>query len=128
MRSGSCATYYTAKLAKGARALRQYEHDIMKWWEDFGSRPPFSNNADITLLMLLGVSACFSAAYDGTAELPFDSLSGVLRPEQWQRWLDWDAWCRTTRRRCARCGRCGSMPGRETSGTWTSALRRSGPR
>jgi hypothetical protein len=76
--------------AKGARALRQYDHDIMKWWEDFCSRPPFSKDADVTLLMLLGVSACFSAAEDGTAELPFDPVSGVLRPEQWQRWLDWD--------------------------------------
>jgi hypothetical protein len=36
------------------------------------------------------VSACFSAADDGTPELPFDPVSGVLRPEQWQRWLDWD--------------------------------------
>jgi hypothetical protein len=62
----------------------------MKWWEDFGSRPPFSKDTDSTLLMLLGLSACFSAADDGTAELPFDPVSGVLRPEQWQRWLDWD--------------------------------------
>jgi hypothetical protein len=69
---------------------RQYDHDIMKWWEDFCSRQPFSKEADVTLLMLPGVSACFSAAEDGTAELPFDPVSGVLRPEQWQRWLDWD--------------------------------------
>jgi hypothetical protein len=127
VRSGSCATYYIAEFAIGARALREYEHDIMKWWEDFGSRPPFSNDADITLLMLLGVSACFSAADDGTAELPFDSLSGVLRPEQWQPWLDWDP-VRMVPHYAERCGRCGSMPGRETSGTWTSALTRSGPR
>jgi len=39
---------------------------------------------------LLGLSACFSPSDDGTAELPFDPVSGVLRPEQWQRWLDWD--------------------------------------
>jgi S-formylglutathione hydrolase FrmB len=81
---------YIPEFAKGARALRQYDHDIMKWWEDFGSRPPFSKDTDSTLLMLLGLSACFSAADDGTPELPFDPMSGVLRPEQWQRWLDWD--------------------------------------
>jgi hypothetical protein len=40
--------------------------------------------------MLLGVSACFSARDDGTPELPMDPVSGVLRPELWQRWLDWD--------------------------------------
>jgi hypothetical protein len=81
---------YIPMFAKGARALRQYDHDIMKWWDDFSSRPPFSKDADITLLLSLGVSACFSAADDGTPELPFDPVSGVLRPEQWQRWLDWD--------------------------------------
>jgi hypothetical protein len=42
------------------------------------------------LLMLLGVSACFSARDDGSVDLPFDPRSGVLRPEVWQRWLDWD--------------------------------------
>ena len=42
------------------------------------------------LLMLLGVSACFSADPDGTVELPFDPHTGVLRPQVWQRWLDWD--------------------------------------
>ncbi len=81
---------YIPMFAKGARALRQYDHDIMNWWEDFCYRPPFSKDSDISLLLVLGVSACFSAAADGTAELPFDAVSGVLRPEQWQRWLDWD--------------------------------------
>jgi hypothetical protein len=32
----------------------------------------------------------FSARDDGTPELPFDPVTGVLRPEVWQRWLDWD--------------------------------------
>jgi S-formylglutathione hydrolase FrmB len=81
---------YIPMFAKGARALRQYDHDIMKWWQDFGSRPAFSKDADDILLMMLGVSACFSASDDGTPELPFDPVSGVLRPEQWHRWLDWD--------------------------------------
>ena len=63
---------YIPMFAKGARALRQYDHDIMNWWEDFCSRPPFSKDADITLLLVLGVSACFSAAEDGTPELPFE--------------------------------------------------------
>jgi hypothetical protein len=42
------------------------------------------------LLGLLGVAACFSAQPDGTVELPFDPVAGVLRPQVWQRWLDWD--------------------------------------
>jgi len=81
---------YIPMFAKAARALRHYDQDIMKWWEDFASRPAFSNDADITLVLMLGMSACFSPAEDGTPELPFDPMSGVLRPEQWQRWLDWD--------------------------------------
>ncbi len=40
--------------------------------------------------MLLGVSACFSAAPDGTPLMPFDADTGRLPPDVWQRWLDWD--------------------------------------
>ena len=42
------------------------------------------------LLMLLGVSACFSARDDGVPELPMEPDTGVLREDVWQRWLDWD--------------------------------------
>ena len=81
---------YVPEFAKAARALRAYDHDIMRWWEEFGSRTAFTQESDATLLMLLGVSACFSAGADGIPELPFDPVSGALRPEPWQRWLDWD--------------------------------------
>jgi hypothetical protein len=40
--------------------------------------------------MLLGVAAAFSANADGTVDLPFDPVTGVVRPAVWQRWLDWD--------------------------------------
>jgi S-formylglutathione hydrolase FrmB len=81
---------YVPDFGKAARALRDYDQDIQAWWADFRSRPAFTRPADSTLLMLYGVSACFSAREDGTPELPFDPLTGALRPEQWQRWLDWD--------------------------------------
>ncbi|MGI8492513.1 MAG: alpha/beta hydrolase-fold protein, partial [Acidimicrobiales bacterium] len=81
---------YIPEFGKAARLLRDYDHDIFKWWEDFGSRTPFTKESDQILLMLLGCSACFSARPDGTPELPFEPRSGVLRPEVWQRWLDWD--------------------------------------
>ena len=42
------------------------------------------------LLMMLGVSACFSADDDGTPVLPFDPATGAVRPEVWARWLAWD--------------------------------------
>ena len=72
------------------RHLRNYDGDIFRWWDDFRSRVSFTRPEDMPLLGLLGVAACFSARDDGTPELPFDPVTGVLRPEVWQRWLDWD--------------------------------------
>jgi hypothetical protein len=81
---------YIPDFGKAVRALRDYDHDIMRWWEDFQSRTAFTKEHDVTLLMVLGVTACFSARDDGTPELPFDPVSGALLPEIWQRWLDLD--------------------------------------
>jgi S-formylglutathione hydrolase FrmB len=81
---------YVPDFAKAARFLRDYDHDIGRWWDDFRSRTSFTKEGDDTLLMLLGCTACFSAGADGTPELPFDPRTGMLRPAVWQRWLDWD--------------------------------------
>src|SRR5262252_10055929 len=81
---------YIPQFGPAARLLRDYDGDIMAWWTDFRSRPSFTKPADHDLLMMLGVSACFSARPDGSVELPFDPRTGVLRDEVWQRWLDWD--------------------------------------
>ena len=81
---------YLAEFGKAVRALREYDHDITQWWADFRTRPGFTKPDDSLLVMLLGLAACFSPGEDGTPELPFDPVSGMLRPRQWQRWLDWD--------------------------------------
>jgi hypothetical protein len=81
---------YVPDFGRAARLLRDYDGDIWRWWEDFGSRVSFTKEADEVLLELLGVAACFSAHEDGTVELPFDPRTGQLRPEAWERWLDWD--------------------------------------
>jgi len=81
---------YIPDFGQCARLLRDYDGDIWRWWDDFRSRVAFTKEADQHLLMLLGVSACFSAREDGTVDLPFDPRTGVLLPEVWQRWLDWD--------------------------------------
>ena len=81
---------YVPEFRAAARHLRDYDFDIMRWWADFNSRPSFTNKADEILLMTLGCTACFSAADDGTPELPFNPRTGALVPEVWQRWLDWD--------------------------------------
>ena len=81
---------YIPEFGKAVRFLRDYDHDVNRWWDDFRSRTAFTKEADLTLLILLGCSACFSARDDGTPVLPFDPRTGVLRQEEWQRWLDWD--------------------------------------
>lgn len=81
---------YLPDFAKAVRLLRDYDGDILRWWDDFRGRTAFTKEADQTLLMLLGVAACFSAAPDATPLLPFDTTTGQLDPELWQRWLDWD--------------------------------------
>ncbi|MET9630237.1 alpha/beta hydrolase-fold protein [Lentzea sp. NPDC006480] len=81
---------YVPDFGKAVRALRSYDHDIRTWWADFQSRPAFTRPEDMDLIGTLGVAACFSALDDGTPELPFDPVTGVLRPDVWQRWLDWD--------------------------------------
>jgi S-formylglutathione hydrolase FrmB len=81
---------YIPDFGKCTRLLRDYDGDIWRWWDDFRSRVAFTREADQHLLMLLGVSACFSAREDGTVDLPFDTRTGALLPEVWERWLDWD--------------------------------------
>lgn len=81
---------YVPEFPQVVRALREYDGRIDRWWEDFSSRTAFTKEADQLLLMMLGVSACFSADPDGTPRLPFDPVTGRLLPEVWQRWLDLD--------------------------------------
>ena len=81
---------YIPGFAQAARLLREYDGSIQRWWEDFQSREPFTKPADDILLILLGVSACFSAEMDGTPLLPFDPRNGRLRDDIWNRWLAWD--------------------------------------
>jgi S-formylglutathione hydrolase FrmB len=81
---------YVPDFGKSTRFLREWDHDIFRWWDEFRSRTPFTKEADSTLLMILGCTACFSPSDDGTPELPFDPRSGRLREQVWRRWLDWD--------------------------------------
>ncbi|WP_018653763.1 alpha/beta hydrolase [Actinomadura flavalba] len=81
---------YLADFPQVVRALRGYDGDIMRWWADFRSRPSFTHPDDGKILEMLGYTACYSAADDGTPVLPFDPVTGVVRPDVWQRWLDVD--------------------------------------
>ncbi|MGE5291869.1 MAG: alpha/beta hydrolase-fold protein [Micromonosporaceae bacterium] len=81
---------YIPEFGDAVRHLRKYGGDIMRWWDDFRSRVSFTKEEDMKLIVLLGVAACFSARGDGSVELPFDPVTGVLRDEVWERWLAWD--------------------------------------
>jgi len=81
---------YLNEFAQCARYLREYDGDVFRWWQDFRSRVAFTKECDMSLTMVLGCSAAFSPDPDGTPRLPFDPVSGVLRPQEWERWLDWD--------------------------------------
>ena len=50
----------------------------------------FSKDSDDTLLNDWCMAACYSADDDGTVRLPFDTVTGELIPEIWDRWLQMD--------------------------------------
>jgi hypothetical protein len=81
---------YIPDFGDAVRALRDYQGSYDAFWEDFGSRPPMSKETDADLLLLYGVAAAFSAEEDGTVLLPFDTRTGRLVEDVWERWLAWD--------------------------------------
>jgi putative esterase len=82
---------YLPEFSECVRVLRDdYEGSYDKFWEDFRSRPAMSKESDGTLLNEWCMSACYSTDEDGTVHLPFDSATGELIPEVWERWLAWD--------------------------------------
>jgi S-formylglutathione hydrolase FrmB len=81
---------YLHEFAQAARALRGYDHDIQRWWADFRGRTAFTEEHDMLLLLILGCTAAFSPAPDGTPQLPFDPRTGRLIADRWDRWLAWD--------------------------------------
>jgi hypothetical protein len=82
---------YLPEFRESARALRDhYDGSYERFWEDFRSRPAFSKKLDYVLLNDWCMAACYSTDEDGTVHLPFDTATGELIPEVWERWLAWD--------------------------------------
>jgi len=82
---------YQSEMRECARALRDhYEGSWEKFWEDFRSRPAFTEETDGALVNEYAMAACYSADDDGKIHLPFDAATGELVPEVWDRWLTWD--------------------------------------
>ncbi|MGH3242650.1 MAG: alpha/beta hydrolase [Spirillospora sp.] len=81
---------YLPEFPRSVRHLRKYGGDIWRWWDDFQSRASFTKPEDMDLIDLLAMAQCYSARDDGTPELPFDPVTGVIRQDVWERWLAWD--------------------------------------
>jgi S-formylglutathione hydrolase FrmB len=82
---------YLPEFPKTVRALRdRYEGSYERFWEDFRSRPAFSREQDDVLLNSWCMAACYSTDPDGTVRLPFETQTGRLIDEVWERWLAWD--------------------------------------
>jgi hypothetical protein len=120
---------YLPDFRRSVRTLRdKYEGSFDKFWDDFRSRPAFANDSDATLLNDWCMAACYSADEDGTVQLPYDTDTGELRPDVWERWLAWDPvrMARSEATPCGRCARSTSTAASATSSSSTSARRRSG--
>jgi S-formylglutathione hydrolase FrmB len=82
---------YLPEFGDAARALRDgYDGSFDRFWEDFRSRPALAKSTDFALLDTWAMAACYSANDDGSIDLPFETTTGRLVDEVWQRWLAWD--------------------------------------
>ncbi|MDQ2982902.1 MAG: alpha/beta hydrolase-fold protein [Actinomycetota bacterium] len=82
---------YEPEFRVSVRALRDhYGGSFERFWEDFRMRIPFSKAGDHVLLNDWCMAACYSTDEDGTVQLPYDTATGELRPDIWERWLAWD--------------------------------------
>ena len=84
-------TCYLPEFRESARVLRdEYDGSFESFWKDFRSRPAMSKDSDGHLLNDWCMAACYSTDPDGTVRLPFDTATGELIPEVWERWLAFD--------------------------------------
>jgi hypothetical protein len=82
---------YLPDFRTSVRTLRdRYEGSFERFWGDFRSRVPFAKKSDHVLLNDWCMAACYSADEDGTIHLPYDTATGRLKPDIWERWLEWD--------------------------------------
>ena len=113
------------------RALRDdYDGSFEKFWADLRSRPAMHKESDGNLLNDWCMAACYSAEADGTVRLPYDTATGELIDEVWQRWLTFDPVRMVPDHADALRGLRGIYidAGKRDEGASTSAPRRSGGR
>jgi hypothetical protein len=84
-------TCYLPDFRHSVRTLRDsYDGSFDNFWKNFHGRIAFTRDSDASLLNDYCMAACYSADADGTVQLPYDTKTGELRPDIWERWLAWD--------------------------------------
>jgi S-formylglutathione hydrolase FrmB len=82
---------YWRDVPEVVRALRdRYGGSYERFFADLRTRLPGSRREDGTLQNMWAMAAAYSADDDGTVNLPFDTSTGRMIPEVWDRWLAWD--------------------------------------
>jgi S-formylglutathione hydrolase FrmB len=82
---------YWRDVPEVVRALRNgYDGSYQRFFEDLRARRPQSRKEDGILTNMWAMAAAYSAGDDGSVRLPFDTSTGRLIPEVWERWLAWD--------------------------------------
>ncbi|MFE0652439.1 alpha/beta hydrolase-fold protein [Streptomyces sp. NPDC059534] len=80
---------YLPEFRRVLRTLRRYGGQAEAWLKDFGSGL-VTDPDELPVLVALGLAAAFSPDENGAPTLPFDPVTGPLRPDVWERWLAWD--------------------------------------
>ncbi|HYI46694.1 MAG TPA: alpha/beta hydrolase-fold protein [Actinomycetota bacterium] len=84
---------YRNDFASAARTLRdRYDGSYEMFLEAFTSVDPFDRGKDGLLLELYAMATCYSPdeANPGKALLPFDTETGAVITDVWDKWLGWD--------------------------------------
>jgi len=79
---------YADSFREVARVLRdKYGGSYERFLHEHAQRPAFSLPDDAKLFEIWGYASCYSADPDGTVHLPFDTATGAIVPQVWDRWL-----------------------------------------
>jgi S-formylglutathione hydrolase FrmB len=82
---------YWRDVPEVVRALREaYDGSYPRFSEDLRGRMPRSRKEDGVLSNMWAMAAAYSADNDGTVHLPFNTSTGQMIPDVWERWLAWD--------------------------------------
>jgi hypothetical protein len=82
---------YLPAFRDSIRLLRDRFHGSYdEFWAALRKGPALADPAEGGPMNDWCMAACYSADADGTVRLPYDTATGKLIPEIWERWLRWD--------------------------------------